>query len=1111
MPPASNTDEAQPAGDAVRAAIAALQAQRQVLGDTTVDAAIAALGGRSAPVQALRQVTLLFLDVVGSTPLAQLLDPEEVQDVMDTALAACTGIVSDHGGQVLQYAGDSLLAVFGAVRSQEDDAERAVRAGLALRDEGVRQGRRVLQRHGYAGFDVRVGLHTGPVLLDGERSVRGIAVNVAARMEQTAPPGGLRISSDTHAQVRGLFDVERQEPMAVKGLERPMVTYLVQGVRPRAFRVASRGIEGMATAMVGRDKELARLCQALRAVAEERRARRVTVVAEAGIGKSRLLYEFHDELTAARCQVMQARAHPGSRRQPYGLLRDLLAAHLGIGDGDALEPARRRFEDGMAPGCGEDGTPAPAEAQLLGHLLGLNFGENPRVRELAADPRRLRRRAFDAAMRWFRQLALQQAEPLVLMLEDLHWADDGSLDFIDHLMDGASASPLLVLGTARPELFERRPDGQEPADGERITLRPLGAEGSARLVAEVLRRLPEVPAELHEMLSGTAEGNPFYLEELVKMLVDEGAIVVGEGGWKLDGPRLRGLRVPPTLTGVLQARLDSLGSATRLALQQASAIGYVFWDQALAAIDRAATEQLPEAGRRALINARQEAGIEGVREFAFHHHLLQQVAYGTLLKRHRRDYHARVGAWLAAVEGVRANDFLAIAAEHFEKAEDFARAAQFYLRAAEHAAARHAHALVIDCVARALALPEPDDGDGQPESQNEHAALQARLLDLRVATYGLIGQRDLERADIAALERLAEQRDDDAARWQVLWRRIELALRTADYRGLLELSRAAMALGLRLGDAEKELCAQQRHCIALAETGDGKASEALTRDGLTRARELALPSMESFYLNMLSVLLARRGEHWQSLLIDQQKMALAQRIGNVLNLAMTTGNLAVGWLSLGAFDRARPPALESLRLTRESGDIYGQCLHLLTLAAIDQRLGDAAGAQQHAEAALALAVKQQSREAEARSWNELGQTRLLRGELDAAAQAFERADEVAVAGDSEFWLDAAAGQALVAQRRGDAAASRTAVRRILDHLQAGGTLESCDRPALLRLTCHRVLAEAGDAAADAILAAACDEIKRTAAAIEDAEVRRGYLHDIAEHRELLALNASPPG
>ena len=346
------------------AGIAALEAQRGQLGDEVVDAALRGLQARLSalresadePAQALRQVAILFLDVVGSTTLGQHLDPEAIAAVMDGMLARGSAIVAAHGGKVLQYAGDNLLAAFGADEAAEDDAERAVRCGLALLELGATLRAEVEATHGFAGTGVRIGIHTGGVLLGGgvdkDGSIRGQAVNIAARMEQTAPAGALRISHDTYRQVRGVFDVEAQPPLAVKGVDAPVQSYLVLRAKPRAFRMATRGVEGVETRMIGRDAELAVLQAAFaRLVAPGAGLERIVVVSEAGVGKSRLLQEFENwsEARPERCILFQARATPQTRGQAYGLLRDLFAWRWQILDGDSLAEARHKLEDALTP------------------------------------------------------------------------------------------------------------------------------------------------------------------------------------------------------------------------------------------------------------------------------------------------------------------------------------------------------------------------------------------------------------------------------------------------------------------------------------------------------------------------------------------------------------------------------------------------------------------------------------------------------------------------------------------------------------------------------------------------------------------------------------------
>ena len=600
-------------------AINALEAQRSVLGVALVDAALGPLRAKLVALgtaQTLKQVTVLFLDVVGSTTLSQYLDAEDVHTLMDGVLARCTDIIQTHLGRVLNYAGDSLLAVFGADRAREDDPERAVLAGLALLEEGKLQGALVLQRYGHAGFNLRIGVHTGGVLLgggvDAQGSIRGFPVNVAARMEQTAPAGAVRISHDTYRHIRGMFDVTQQAAIEVKGIAEPMVTYLVQRRKPRAFRVVSRGIEGVETQMVGRDDELEQLQNAYKQLHQQSKLISITIIADAGIGKSRLIYEFQNwaEARPERFILFHARATPTTQSQPYGLLRDLLAWRLQIADGDSMAVARQKFEQGIAPlFLADSGTDmAQAHAHLLGHLIGLDFARSKHIAGILDDSQQIRNRGFHAAAQLLRLIAAQTGKPIVLLLDDLHWADDSSLDFLDYYIQVSRDAPVLLLGLTRPALFERRPHWNDTADAWRIELKALDKSAGRRLANELLKKLPVIPAALRELITDGAAGNPFYMEELLKMLVDEGAIDTRAESWVVLPDKLRAMHVPQTLTGVLQARLDSLKSTEKLALQQASLIGFVFWDKALAAIDTSAIEALPGVTRRELVVPHPDAG-----------------------------------------------------------------------------------------------------------------------------------------------------------------------------------------------------------------------------------------------------------------------------------------------------------------------------------------------------------------------------------------------------------------------------------------------------------------------------------------------------------------------
>jgi len=635
------------------AAIAALEAQRPLLGDAVVDTALAPLREKLAALgpgqQQLKQVSVLFVDVVGSTAIGQKLDPETIHAVMDGALERFTAVVQSHHGRVLQYTGDGMLAAFGSEEASEDDVESAIRAGLGIVDTARELAPGVRRQHGVPDFDVRVGVHTGRVLLgggvDAEGSIRGATVNVAARMEQSAPPGRVRISHDSWRHVRGLFDAEEQAPISVKGVEQPMRSWLIERVRPREVRGDTRGIEGVHTRMVGRETELRQLREAFDAAVAQHQLRAVTVVGAAGLGKSRLLAEFQQSLDLQHCWLLLGRAHPRSALQPHGMLRDMLLRLLQIGESDAPEAARERLTRFLAPLFTAEGE---APVHQLGHLIGLDFATSPHVRELLSDEALFRQRAYDAAALMLRRLGDSRA--VLLVWDDLHWADSGSLDFMQYLLRSHGLLPALCLVLTRETLFEQRADWLAgDARHARLDLKPLDPSGSRVLAEALLQRIADAPPSLREMLTAGAEGNPFYMEELVKMLIDDGVIVADGEGWHVLDHKLSGLRVPPTLTGVLQARLDALAAPERRALQQAAVVGHVFWDQALAAIDPAACELLPTLLRKQLVVHRD--GDDDTHEYAFQHHLLQQVTYDSVLKAPKREGHARVGAfWSARAE-----------------------------------------------------------------------------------------------------------------------------------------------------------------------------------------------------------------------------------------------------------------------------------------------------------------------------------------------------------------------------------------------------------------------------------------------------------------------------
>lgn len=1112
----------------LQAGIAALQAQRAVLGDAVVDALLAPARARleallqaeqpPEPAQVLKQVTILFLDVVGSTQLSQHLDPEAIGTVMDGALARGTGQVQAHGGKVLQYAGDNLLAVFGADETREDDAERAVHCGLSLLALGRTLGAEVLAAHGHPGFNVRVGLHTGAVLLgggvDADGSIRGIAVNIAARMEQTAPPGALRISHDTYTQVRGMFEVEAQPTMVVKGVDTPVQSWLVLRAKPRSFRIGARGIEGVATRMIGREDELQVLQAAFHRVFRQRSLQAVTVVAEAGVGKSRLLYEFEawSDARPETFMLFRGRATPQTGTRAFGLLRDILAWRFQIGDDDSVEAARRKLEDGITPLFLSDDGPelAEAHAHLLGHLIGIDWRDSRHIRGIVDDARQVRSRAFHAAAQLFRRVGAASGAPVLLQLEDLHWADDESLDFLNHLAEVNRDTALLVLAFTRPTLFERRKDWRS-TEGvhQRIDLLPLGQAASRQLAGELLKRLPEVPAALGDLLTSRAGGNPFYMEELVRMLIDQGAIQArADPGqrWAVDAQRLLATQVPPTLTGVLQARLDGLPADERHALQQASVVGAVFWDQALAAVEPEAAERLPALTQRELALPRPDAQIDGLREYAFRHHLLHQVTYETVLKRHKREGHARVARWLARLiedRGVRAGDLPGLAAEHFEQAGEGLRAAEFHARAAELAAERMAHERVLSHVDKALAWL-----DGEPARSAEHGELRWQLLSLREKAVETQGRRDEQALAVQALESLAEALGDDRKRAQAAARRAFGALRTADWAGLHAAAERSAQCAQRVGDDLLRLLAVRLQAAAKVLRGDVDAGRAQAREALAEARQRGLQVAETSLLNTLAIAAERQGDLVGTLELNGQCLQTFRQLGHRVNEAVCLSNCGASRVYLGDLDRAREDLDAALHLTRANGDLMMEAHVMVTLSVLALWQGDTQRARACAQAAVQVSVATRARDAHVLSELRLADAELALGHLAPARSAYARSQALAEELQSIWAVEARAGLARVALADGNCQAALAALGPLLAVADARASLEGAEYPRWVELTCWQVLSQAGDPCAPrwlerahTALMAQADDIGRSEAG---AELRPGFLHRIPHHRAILA-------
>jgi len=734
-------------------AIAAQESLRGTLDDTVIDATIAAIKDKlaaleSSPEQQRKLATILFIDIAGSTRLSQGLDPEEQMAVIDPVIARLAAKVDEHGGHVSRYQGDGFKAVFGLPVAHENDPAQAIRAGLVIQAEADRIAKELEKERGLSGFQVRVGITTGLVFsggeTEGEDTIKGEAVNLAARLESTAEPGTVLISHDSYKHVRGVFDVEPLEPIQAKGFSEPVAVYRVLRAKERPFYRGMRGVEGVETHMVGRELEFRQLQKILVDVIEEGEGQMVTVVGEAGLGKSRLLYEFENwvDLQAEQVWLYKGRARLETQNLPYGLLRDLFAFQFGIQDDDSAKAVREKLVAGFGENFGEN-EESEKQAHIIGQLLGYGFQDSPQLKEILENPQQLRDQGLLNLGDYFKSIS--EMSPTLVLLEDLHWADEASLDALNWLAMELNDQPVLILATARHRLLERRQHWGEGQDfHRRILLEPLSKRESRNLVAEVLQRVQDVPEALSDLVVSNAEGNPFYVEELVKMLIEDGIIIREDPHWRVETVRLEEAHVPPTLTGVLQARLDGLPEEERKALQGASVVGRVFWDQILEHIngslgykitDREVAEVLGELRSRELIFRRETSAFADAREHIFKHALLREVSYESVLKRVRQAYHALVAEWLIEHAGDREGEFTGLIADHLELAEKESEAFRYLVKAGKEAASKYANEEAIRFFNRALALlmAQPDT----PERARQELDILISLGPAVIGTRGL--------------------------------------------------------------------------------------------------------------------------------------------------------------------------------------------------------------------------------------------------------------------------------------------------------------------------------------------------------------------------------------
>jgi class 3 adenylate cyclase/tetratricopeptide (TPR) repeat protein len=988
-------------------AIAALEAQRSDLGDSVVDAAQSSLRLRQDELlqdsarEERKQVTVLFSDIVGSTDLMGGTDPEDLREVLNRYLRRWADCIKDHGGVVEKFIGDAVMAVFGLTTAHEDDPQRAIAAALEMQSELDTLNNSFRQAY-HLSLDMRIGIHTGTVVVStlGERPGQdfvavGEPVNLASRLQTAAPINGILISADTHRLVQGIFLTTRREPVVLNGFPDPVDIYEVHGLRHRSAHVP-RGLDGVQIQMVGRSAEFERLKHVYHRVLLDPRTWFVTIAGDPGIGKTRLLTEFMHWLEVQ--QPSPALFSTGSFEQnasvPFWALRSLFSFWCGILDSDSIEIARKKFERCMLPYF-EDA--ALLKTQFIGAMLGFDYSNTPSLIDAYQDLKALRERALQYLAEWFCSLA--DRVPLFILVDDAQWADSASLEAFHSMAQICPDIPLLVVVLGRQRLDEVHPEWKARMVGAKyaqlwMMIRPLTHQECLQIISQVVRwEDPELDPIGRAMLD-SASGNPYYLEEILKMLLEENILMQDQLSqyWEVNRERVASWRIPNTLTSVIQARLDSLPPSERSTLQKASAIGQIFWDRLLQAMEESDSAYSPKVisslenlRRRLMIVPQSRSTFEHAQEYHFNQSLLREVVYDTILKRQRINYHSKIAMWLSQVveQRGRGDEFAALVAHHFTKSGDLSLAASWLLRAGRHAHRQGALVEARRFLDMAYALTPDDDLD-----------LLWSVLLQRDQLLGDLADLPARKADDSALLAIAD-RQRNPERQALAYRQIsgtyyyigemglaleaiDQALKAADQANLPNLQAYIYAWKIpnlvaigktsqasSLVDKALTMAENLNDDFELARTlvnistyysliGDlGKAAQTLERQ-VDISHSASYLSAEATGLNNLGYCLVRLGRFSEARQVLERAQAICQPIGLTRDLAYVRLNLGLVLYFIGELAASRRLLELAVNERREAEDIFGQACGLCYLGSALEKSGLLEQARQAHSQAMAL-------------------------------------------------------------------------------------------------------------------------------------------------------------
>ncbi len=927
-----------------------------------------------------RIVTMLFCDVKGSTSLAEMLDPEEWAEIMNGAFKYLIEPVYRYEGTLARLMGDAILAFFGAPIGHEDDPQRAVLAALDI-VEGMKVYSEQIKRERNLELNVRIGINTGLVVvgevgsdLRVEYTAMGDAVNVASRMEQTAEPGTLQVSASTYKSISNLFEFKSLGDIEVKGKSEPVAAFQV--LRAIDGAVPMRGIEGLKTPFVGRERELSQLRSVLDNLLQGQ-GQIVSVMGEAGLGKSRLIGEMRNSEFGVQNATDSNIPHFASHishwyegrslsyetATPYAPFVDMLGTLFGLRDEDTGEEKysklKAKLAELVASNTGYERLPAinsqPSSpnylreiAPYLSTLFGINLSGEDAERVKYLEPLALRGRVFYAIATLVGALA--SSGPCVLTFEDLHWTDPTSLELIESLLPLIRRAPLLILAIFRPQPQDPSWRFHEIASSDYaqsytpIILQPLDEEQSRQLVANLLE-IEDLPEKVRALILQKAEGNPFYVEEVIRSLLDAGLVVRVDGHWRATR-EIENIAVPDTLAGVITARLDRLDDESKYVAQTASVIGREFQYDVLGDVYEAPQEidrALSTLQQRELVREKSQvlaAQFRPRRAYLFKHVLTQETAYASVLLSRRRELHRKVAEYLERVEPERASEI----GRHFLQARQQARALPYLLEAGDRALRSGARAEAASYYTKIIeALPQADNLEIGRRAYEGLGKAREFTMDVpgAIESYNAMLQFGRQHGDapvqVSALNKLSLievmmlGQYDEAEKH--LAESEELALENEEVPGLVELYTVRCGM-----------------CSAVADFGN--ASRYLSEAAQLGSKMDDIQTI-AYGLAHKSNMLTHMTEYEEAWETAQEGLKVAEEANNLERRAeILTYSVPVYHMRNGQLTEAQQAAEEGYEIAVRIGTTYPPLLGAIMLGYLAQMQGDYEAAIQWFERAL---------------------------------------------------------------------------------------------------------------------------------------------------------------